>query len=81
MHKNKDFGIISLCSFVWEIISDNFSSGRGVLSVQQPGEGGLVMSTGAAGSWTQQRGQREEAVTTGWSRQGAGCGSADIPQG
>lgn len=33
MHKNKDFGIVSLYSSDWEVI--NFSSGSGVLSVLQ----------------------------------------------
>lgn len=35
MHKNKDFGIVSLYSSDWEVINDNFSSGSGVLSVLQ----------------------------------------------
>lgn len=35
MHKNKDFGIVSLHSSDWKVIHENFSSGSRVLSVLQ----------------------------------------------
>lgn len=47
MHKNKDFGIVSLYSSDWEIIIDKPSSLSA--AAPPPSEGGLVMSTGGAG--------------------------------
>lgn len=86
MHKNKDFGIVSLYSSDWEAINENFSSGSRVLSVlqflcqvrevsscQQGALGGEQKQAGDGGhhTWVDGRGLTGGRVWLG----------TDIPQG